>query len=264
MNKIDYYKRSKSLLKLRRLATSTQKLYLASIYNFLKWCDCPQSRIGKNEFIQYISQCDFKSTSKQNQVISGLKFLYFRVMGKVDKFPEFKRPKKSKSLPKIVDKDVMLSRINSIKNLKHRAILSLAFSTGMRISEMSNLKIDCIDSSRMLILVENGKGKKDRYVKLTDNILELLRLYFKSYKPKTYLFNGDRKLKYSTSSLSKISHKYLKCNFHRIRHSAATAMMEAGTNMRILANQLGHSDTRTTEIYTHVSNDMIQLVKPPM
>ena len=260
MNKINYYKKAKSLLKLRRFAPS-QKLYLAAIYNFIESCDCPESRIGKSEFINYMTDHEYSSRSQQNQIISGLKFLYYEVMNKKGKFPEFVRPKKEKRLPKVIDQKYLLMKLSNIQNLKHRTILSLTLSTGLRISEVRNLKIKNIDSIRMLIHVQNAKGRKDRFVKLTDTILHLLRSYFRMYRPKIFLFNGQKGIQYSITSLQKISHKYFGTNFHTIRHSAFTSMLENGTDLRIIQKVAGHSSSKTTEIYTHVTNNLIGQVK---
>ena len=150
--------------------------------------------------------------------------------------------------------------------LKHKAILTLTYSTGMRVSEVINLKITDIDSKRMLIHIKNAKGNKDRIVPLSHTVLILLREYFKEYKPKEYLFNGQSNLKYSTRSCNEIVKKYIGKEYHMplLRHSNATALLEAETDIRIIQKHLGHSSTKTTEIYTHVSTNLLNKIKLPI
>ena len=129
----------------------------------------------------------------------------------------------------------------------------------MRVSEVLNCKITDIDSKRMLVNVINGKGRKDRIVPLTLNTLYILRAYFKQYTPKEYLFNGSKSLQYSSTSCNKIVKKYLgeDLHMHILRHSALTHMLEAGVELRVLQVLAGHSSSKTTEIYTHVSTEII-------
>lgn len=261
----DYCKILRQKMQLKNYSQSTIKSYEGVIYNFLEWVDVAPSKVGTSHFKAYIMSKDFGSVSSQDRYVSALKYFYYKVLDKKQRLPEFERPRRAKKLPQVVDKKVMLSKITAIQNLKHRAILSVAYSTSMRVSEIAKLKIGDVDSNRMLILIRNGKGNKDRYVKLTQGILELLREYYKAYHPITFLFNGDVPgYPYSTSSLGKISNKYLGVNFHKIRHSSATAIMEAGTDLRILQDHLGHASSKTTEIYTHVSNETKQQVNTPM
>jgi site-specific recombinase XerD len=151
-------------------------------------------------------------------------------------------------------------------NLKHRAILTLTYSVGLRVLEVVNLKIVDIDSKRMLIHIENAKGRKDRIVPLSRTVLELLREYFKEYKPKEYLFNGQSSLQYSIGSCQKIYKKYIDSNssIHNLRHSSFTNLLESGTDLRIIQKIAGHSSSKTTEIYTHVSNNLLSKVKLPI
>lgn len=148
-----------------------------------------------------------------------------------------------------------IDRLSKIENLKHKSILTLAYSTGMRVSEVCNLKIEDIDSKRMLIHVKNSKGRKDRVLPLSSAVLILLREYFRSFKPVEYLFKGQNNPKYSHKSCNEIVRKYIgkEYHFHLIRHSHATALLEAGTDLRNIQEQLGHASSKTTEIYTHVS-----------
>lgn len=142
----------------------------------------------------------------------------------------------------------------------------MAYSTGMRVSEIINLKIKDIDSKRMIIHIHNGKGKKDRIVPLSESILELLRKYWLKHKPIEYLFNGQFSLKYSKTSCNYLIKNYIGTNFHfhLLRHSCATALLESGVDLRIIQKILGHSNVKTTEIYTHVSTSLLNKIKLPI
>ena len=142
----------------------------------------------------------------------------------------------------------------------------LAYSTGMRVSEICNLLIADIDSKRMIITIRQGKGRKDRIVPLSENVLKVLRQYFVEYRPEKYLFNGQFGLKYSHRSCNEIVKKYIgkDYHFHNLRHSNATALLESGTDLRVIQKLLGHSSSKTSEIYTHVSTNVISKVNTPI
>ena len=137
---------------------------------------------------------------------------------------------------------------------------------GLRVSEIVNLKIEDIDSKRMLIHIKNAKGRKDRFIPLSSNVLNLLREYFKQYRPNEYLFNGQITNKYSISSCQQIYKKYIETSghIHTLRHSCATNLLENGTDIRIIQKILGHSSVKTTEIYTHISNQQLNKVCLPI
>ena len=179
---------------------------------------------------------------------------------------KIERPIKERKLPKVISKDVLIKKINCISNLKHKAILQLTYSVGLRVSEVVNLKILDIDSNRMIINIVQSKGNKDRVVPLSINVLETLREYYKQYHPKEYLFNGQFKLQYSSHSCQSIFKKYINkdMKFHTLRHSFATSLVENGTNLAIIQKLLGHSSSKTTEIYTHVSNKLLLEVNLPI
>ncbi|MDZ4127769.1 MAG: tyrosine-type recombinase/integrase, partial [Hydrogenophaga sp.] len=148
----------------------------------------------------------------------------------------------------------------------HKAILSVAFSVGLRVSEVVNLKITDIDSKRMIINVRKSKGNKDRIVPLSPSILALLREYFKQYRPVEYLFNGQNSPKYSVESCNKIVKNHLgdEYHFHLLRHSCFTSLLEAGTDLRIIQKVAGHASSKTTEIYTHVSTNVLSQINLPI
>jgi site-specific recombinase XerD len=218
------------------------------------------------DFTEYLTNYKFSSISQQNQIINALKFGYEKVLNKKYDKIDFQRPRKEKHLPQIIDKDFLLSKINQIENIKHKSIISLAYSVGLRVSEVINLKISDIDSKRMLINIRQAKGNKDRIVPLSQVILELLRKYFVQYKPKEYLFNGQFDIKYSPESCNQIVKKYLgkEYHFHLLRHSCFTSLLESGTDLRIIQKLAGHSSSKTTEIYTHVSTQLLNKINLPI
>jgi site-specific recombinase XerD len=178
----------------------------------------------------------------------------------------FKRPKSEKKLPRVIDSNLIIERLNKIENLKHKSVLTLAYSVGLRVSEVTNLKIEDIDSKRMLIHIKDGKGKKDRIVPLSETVLLLLREYYKQYRPTKYLFNGLNSNQYTIQSCQKLYKKYIDQNssIHTLRHSSFTNLLESGTDLRIIQKLAGHSSSKTTEIYTHVSTQILSKVKLPI
>lgn len=255
------------ILKLRNYADNSIKIYVHYVSELIESFDKPALHITSKDIKFYIENYNYTSISKQNQVYSSIKLFSKHVLNirYLDKII-LERPRKQKKLPRIINHQYLVSKLDSIKNIKHRAILSLAYSTGMRVSEVISLKINDIDSDQMLIGIINSKFNKDRYVKLTPKILGLLRLYYKEYKPYQYLFNGEKSLQYTASSCNKLVKKYLgnEYHMHLLRHSYATKSMENGTNLRLLQNQMGHSSSKTLERYSHVSTEYIQEVNTPL
>lgn len=221
---------------------------------------------NSNDFQSYLDNYTFTSVSQQNQVINSIRFLYKEVLNKKYDKVSFKRPRTEKKLPKVIDGDYIKSQLSKIENLKHKSILTLTYSVGLRVSEVVNLKIEDIDSKRMLIHLKNAKGRKDRIVPLSQTVLELLRQYFKEYKPTVYLFNGQTGLQYSIGSCQKIYKKYIDSDssIHTLRHSSFTSLLESGTDLRIIQKIAGHSSSKTTEIYTHVSNQLLNKINLPI
>jgi len=245
----------------------TQDNYMSHIKRFIESIGEKQIiHCNSSDFQSYLDNYQFSSTSQQNQIINSIRFLYkYGLDKKYDKV-SFKRPKKEKKLPKVIDGDFIKSKLESIKNIKHKTILTLTYSVGLRVSEITNLKIEDIDSKRMIIHIKNAKGRKDRIVPLSQTVLELLRIYYKKYKPSTYLFNGQGSEQYSIASCQSIFKRYVDCNssIHSLRHSCFTTLLESGTDLRIIQKIAGHNNVKTTEIYTHVSNQLLNKVNLPI
>lgn len=142
----------------------------------------------------------------------------------------------------------------------------LAFSVGLRVSEVINLKIEDIDSKRMVININQAKGRKDRIVPLSNEVLKTLREYYKLHRPSVYMFNGQKEIQYTATSCNKLVKQYLgeKYHFHLLRHSCFTTLLETGTDLRVIQKIAGHASSRTTEIYTHVTNKTLNRVILPI
>jgi site-specific recombinase XerD len=245
---------------------NTISIYIHYISEFVNSFEKQIIHCNSNDFQNYIDNYEFSSVSQQNQLISSIKFLYEKGLNKKYNKIDFTRPRNEKRLPQIIDKNFLLEKISKIENIKHKSIISLAYSVGLRVSEIINLKIEDIDSKRMVINIRLAKGKKDRIVPLSENVLMLLRKYYKEYKPKIYLFNGQNSLKYSSGSCNQIVKKYLgsKYHFHLLRHSCFTSLLENGTDLRIIQKLAGHKNIKTTEIYTHVSKQTLNQINLPI
>lgn len=260
------YKICKQKLYYLNYSERTITIYLGYIKKYLGSIDVNIQRLNSKDFQNYLDNYKFTSVSQQNQVINAIRFLYkFGLNKKYDKVA-FKRPKKEKKLPRVIDGEFIKKKLESISNLKHKTILTLTYSVGLRVSEVVNLKISDIDSKRMLIHIKNAKGRKDRIVPLSNYVLTLLRSYYKETKPKEYLFNGQNSIQYSIGSCQKIYKRYVdkQSSIHTLRHSSFTNLLEGGVDLRIIQKIAGHSSSKTTEIYTHVSNQVLRKVNLPI
>lgn len=256
-----------NILKLKNYSNRTIDVYVHYVDKLLIELDKPGLHITGKDIEKYINEYSYTSISQQNQIYSAIK-QYARHILKIKNLSKIilERPRKENKLPQVIDNKYLLEKLSLITNLKHKAILSIAYSVGLRVSEVINLKIKDIDSKRMVIYVRNAKGRKDRVLPLSNNILLLLRNYFRAFNPVEYLFNGQFKKIYSATSCNKLVKKYLglEYHFHLLRHSSFTSMLESGTDLRIIQKMAGHNSSRTTEIYTHVSNNLLSQVQLPI
>lgn len=254
-------------LKLKNYSENTISNYCSQVKLFLEYFNnvaTKPSEVSEKQIKQWLLLAN--SINGRKHRISAVK-LFYQLTGKQPlKFKHIEYPRSERKLPQIIEKEFLLESISKITNTKHKAIIALAYSTGMRVSEVCNLKIADIDSKRMIITIRQSKGRKDRIVALSVKILEILRIYFTQYKPKEFLFNGQFDLRYSHTSCNQIVKKYLgkDYHFHLLRHSNATALLEAGTDLRIIQKHLGHSSSKTTEIYTHVSTALLSNMMLPI
>jgi site-specific recombinase XerD len=260
-------KKFASILTYKNYSKRTVDIYVHYLNVALKEIEVNPYQLTTSKIEEYLVNREYSSVSQQNQIIGSLKLFAKYILNKKEiNLSKIERPKKQKALPKIIDAKYLKEKINTIKNLKHKSIISLGFGCAMRVSEVINLRVSDIDSKRMIIHIHNAKGRKDRMVPLSDNVLNILREYFKKYRPKIYLFNGQFSNQYSSTSCNNIVKKYIgnDYHFHTLRHSNATALLEAGTDLRIIQKHLGHSSSKTTEIYTHVSTNILQKMALPI
>lgn len=248
---------------------ATIRMYSHNVLKFLKHFEtCREPKeIPTQEIKEYLLRFNTLNTRKQN--LCAIRKFYEFTINMPKKVLSIPYPKKQRKLPRVIETEFLVGTIkNNIPNLKHKALISLGYDCALRREEVINLKTCNIDRKRMLILIENGKGNKDRYVKLSESLLSILEQYARKYKPKTYLFNGESKtsLKYSSSSYNNVVKKYLgeEYSSHSLRHSSATTMLENGTPLPIIKELLGHNSIKTTEIYTHVSLTSIQRAYSPL
>ena len=265
----------KQHLRSKRYSESTISTYSEALKSFLVFYrQKPIATITNEDVIifnnDYILKNNF-SASYQNQVVNAIK-LFFRIIleTKMD-IDKIHRPKREKKLPNVLSKEEVKLILNAHKNIKHKMMLSLIYSCGLRCGELLTLQPSNIDSKRNIVLLKNTKGKKDRIAPLSPKILEMLRTYYTLFKPKTYLFEGKIKGQpYDDRSLQQVLKQALKktgitkpVTLHWLRHSYATHLLESGTDLRYIQELLGHNSSKTTEIYTHVSTKSIQQIKSP-
>lgn len=224
-----------------------------------------------NDYHYYLLQEKRYSTKSINQSVNAVKYYYRSVLNRNMDFDNISRGKKSRDKPKFYSREEINNILNATENIKHRAMLMLSYSAGLRISELLQLKITDILPDRKQIFIKGGKGDSDRYTILSEKALIALRIYAKEYKPKVFLFEGQYGGKYSASSVRNVLHKAVtkanvtkKGSAHSLRHSFATHLLESGVDVRYVQALLGHKSLKTTEIYTHVTNTHLQLIKSPL
>lgn len=265
------------ILKLRELRYSerTIKTYKGLFEEFINYYY--KYEINKIEepqiisFLRYLVMERKVSTSYQNQSINAIKFYYEKVSGGQRKFYFIDRPKKEQTLPTVLNEEEVIRLFRSIDNLKHRCMLMLAYSAGLRLGEIVRLRMSDIDRERMQIRVEQSKGKKDRYAKLSVKFTAVLDRYIEMYRPVDYVFEGAAGGEYSPSSIQNIIRAaVLKAGIqkhttmHTLRHSFATHSLENGVDLRYIQSMLGHSSSKTTEIYTHITTKGFDQIKSPL
>ena len=268
---IDKYSK---LLHLKNYSDKTEKAYLHHLTLFLDFISSAKiSEVDSKDLLHYFNHLKENknySYSAMKQALASVRFLFLDVLRKDIDFDFFVKMKKPNNLPNVLTTDEVITIINSISNLKHRAIISTIYSCGLRISEVINLKISDIDSSAMTIKIVNAKGKNDRIVMLSEKLLDLLREYFKQYKPKVYLFEGQSGGKYSARSIQQVFNDAVKkakirkkVSVHTLRHSFASHLLNAGTDVKFIRELLGHKHLSTTQIYTHITPVSVKKIKSP-
>jgi site-specific recombinase XerD len=262
-------------MRVRNYSPKTIKLYVAQVAGFAKYFGRSPDQLGPEHirgYQVYLVEEKQASWSHFNVAVCALRFFYKITLGKdwvIQHLPYAKRPKK---LPVVLSREEMERFLECLPHATHRLILMTAYSAGLRVSEVVTLKIDDIDSARMLIRVEAGKGGKDRYVPLSGVLLEILRAYWKVARPATWLFPGRQPDHYiSPRTVQRACHRAARkagirkrVTTHTLRHSFATHLLELGTDVCTIQKLLGHRNLKTTAIYTHVSAAQIQATPSPL
>lgn len=271
-----FHDRMERQLLIRGLAAKTRTDYLRAMRALVKHCRVTPERITLENiqaFQQHLVQVRKISFSSFNVYAAGIRFFFRYVIvrdWKIDAIPYQKPP--PRKLPQILNRAEIQALFRATVDLRRRAILMTVYSCGLRVSEARNLRISDIDSQRMVIRIEKGKGGKDRYVMLSKTLLAVLREYFRKFRPKTWLFeNEDSGRPLCVSTLEKVFHRArVACSIskpvtiHSLRHAFATHLLESGTNTRVIQMLLGHRSLRSTEIYTHVASEFLKKVRSPV
>jgi integrase/recombinase XerD len=272
---IEAITRFKNHLRSKRYSENTIKTYSDALKSFLVFYRLKAiSEIDNEDVINYNTDYILKnklSASYQNQIVNAIKLFFKTTQNKVIDVELIHRPKRAKVLPNVLSKEEVKLLLEAHGNLKHKTMLSLIYSCGLRCGELLALKPINIDSKRNIVLIKNSKGKKDRIAPLSPKILKMLRDYFSVYKPKVYLFEGHTAgVAYDARSLQQVLKQAVQkagidkpVTLHWLRHSYATHLLESGTDLRYIQELLGHNNSKTTEIYTHVSTKSIQQIKSP-
>jgi site-specific recombinase XerD len=261
-------------LVIKRYSKSTIRTYISLLSRFFRFYkDLDISTINKDDIQFYLLHLiDSRySESMQNQAINAIKFYYEQILGQPKTSYSAERPKRKKRIPTVLSSSEVRTILEQVHNIKHKCIMMILYSSGLRVSEALNLKINDIDSDRMLIHIQGSKGRKDRMVILSEVALKMLRRYYILYKPKIWLFVGANGGQYSTTSCRAILKRAAASarikkhvTLHTLRHSYATHLLETGTDIRYIQVLLGHNSSKTTEIYTHVSQARLQNIKSPL
>ena len=262
-------------LSLRRYSKHTVRSYGAAFAGFLDYYRGrnPEELTDEdvNRYITYLVTEVKVSSAVQKQAVNAVKFYYEKVLQRPVIKYLYKRPKGEKSLPQVLSEDEVVKILKAPQNLKHRTILTVIYSAGLRLSELLDLKLTDLDFYRKLIRVKMGKGRKDRYTLLSPKLETLLKEYLSLYCPKSYVFEGRDGGRYSAKSVQNVFQNAAAqagiqkhASVHTLRHSFATHLLENGTDLRFIQELLGHSSSKTTEIYTHVSRKSIGKIRSPL
>lgn len=262
-------------MRLKRYSENTQKTYASVLGKFLAYFkQLSPAQISDQQVREYMlylidqRQC---SGAYQRQTINALKLFYKAVLNRELSELAVTAPRRKKKLPVVFSEEEVILLFSQVQNLKHKAMLYCLYSAGLRRNELIELKVGDIDSKRNCIMVREAKGNKDRVTLLSEKCLLLLRDYFRAYRPKVFLFEGAEGGRYSATSLRKIFERALKgagiqkkATLHTLRHSFATHLLERGTDLRYIQALLGHSSSKTTEIYTHVTTKGFAGLRSPL
>jgi integrase/recombinase XerD len=262
-------------MELKGYSPKTIKSYIGHVSNFAKYYNKSPELLREKEIREYLHYCIMEkklSEGTVNYINAGLKFFYTKTLNRYWNMDKIFRIKEPRRLPAVLSPEEVKSIFDVTENIKHKAILMTVYSAGLRVSEVCNLKITDIDSKNMQILIREGKGKKDRYSLLSNANLEILREYWRRYHPKEYLFSGKGRTDAITPrSIQKMLEKSIKktaitkkATVHTLRHSFATHLLDAGTDICYIQRLLGHTRITTTTIYLHLRRMDLLNIKSPL
>lgn len=263
-------------LRLRNYSPKTIKGYSSCLRAFIRYLRPRHPRdAGNGDVRRYlVSLFDEKhlASASVNQALNAIRFLYVELYGRPEVMVGIPRPRKEKKLPAVLSKGEVRRIIEGTRNPKHRMLLMVCYSGGLRVGEVVRLKPECLDLVRGLIHVQGGKGRKDRYTVLSKMVAEAVGEYLRQYRPERWLFEGERRGEpYSIRSAEEVFVQAVRragigkeVSIHSLRHSFATHLLESGVSLRCIQELLGHASSRTTEIYTHVSQRILGAIRSPI
>jgi integrase/recombinase XerD len=250
-------------LRLKNFSAKTIKVYVHAVAKFARHFGRSPDQLSQQDVREYLVHLMERGVARSTAVVvrNALRHLYTDTLGRPDCLEKLPRPKREQRLPVVLSRDEVQRLFTTVTNLKQKALFMVAYDAGLRLSEIINLRIEDIDSERMVIRVRQGKGKKDRYARLTPGLLGLLREYWRAYRPETLLFPGAQPNKpYDLATPGQLLKKACRkagitkrVSMHTLRHTFATHLLEAGTNLRVIQQLLGHERIQTTCVYTHIS-----------
>ena len=262
-------------MEIRNLSATTKKRYVDRVAVFANHFNKSPELLGAEDirvFLLYLAQEKNLASSSINVTVSALRFLYRITLGCQWDIEKIHFARREKKLPVVLSPDEVAQFLNAIENKKHKTILITTYAAGLRILEATRLRLSDIDSRRMTIRVQQGKGKKDRYVMLSDKLLIILRDYWKEYKPASWLFYGQTKNNPISTGTVRLVCRLVsyesglkkKVTPHILRHSFATHLLESGTDLRTIQILLGHSSPSSTAVYTHIAVQNLKAITSPL
>lgn len=273
---IDDFTELRRMMRLKNYSHKTIKSYLSCLRTFVRFFERRNPRDLSGEeirtFLLHLMDVEEFSAASVNQTINAIRFYYVEYLKKPFAVGDIPRPRNEKKLPVVLDKEEIKCIFDAVHNLKHKALLMITCSGGLRVGEVVRLQLEDIDSKRMTIHVHKAKGRKDRYTILGKKTVEVLREYYKSYRPTRWLFEGQQSGHHLTERSAQQVFKdavasakiHKNVSIHSLRHSFATHLLEAGVDIRYIQELLGHRSLKTTEIYTHVSRQKLSEIQNPI
>jgi site-specific recombinase XerD len=262
-------------LRIRNYAERTQAIYITRVAEMARHLKRSPDTLKSEDvrgYLRYLKEERGVSRSAFAQVIGALRFLYRVTLDRAEMVPHLPYPRRKRRHPVVLSPEEVVRQLRAIPNLKHRTVAMVLYGAGLRISEALALQLRDVDSARMVLTVRHGKGDQDRQVALSPVLLEALRVYWRAYQPPSWLFPGktrDQPLGPSTIQralkAARVRARIAKpAGPHVLRHSYATHLMEAGTDLRVIQTLLGHRSLRTTAIYTHVATERVRTTRSPL